>query len=477
MSSNRVEAGEAVEGDLKAVMGSNTVEGSVSHDVVAVMGGDVIDGSVGHDVTAVMGSVVVNGSVGHNVQAVMGSVTLGPKAVVRGDVISIGGTVHRSPGAIVRGRIVSQAFGAHGAPWGPTVDWNHDHGGRDWAESIHGFFHAWRWVFTLVALGLYALLALLFPGAVQRCGSVLEHRPVLTILTALNALLAVPLVFILMLITIIGIPVAVVLLPAGILLCAMVGKAGIYWLIGRSLSGGRLPPAGAVLLGGALCAVFYFVPILGLLIGFFVTLLGFGCGLAALLTSREERPPLPPAPAPAPAPAPVPDAVAVPAAPAPAATEAVPPAAAAAPAAGAPAPVDAAALPRAGFWIRMAALFIDAVIVSAACGSLFAPHFYSFTSGIHLSGVNEMLPLAAYGAIMWKFKGTTIGGMIFGLRVVRLDGKPVEWETVIVRALACFLSTFLWLGFIWIAFDGEKQSWHDKIAGTVVIRTPGVSLV
>jgi len=39
------------------------------------------------------------------------------------------------------------------------------------------------------------------------------------------------------------------------------------------------------------------------------------------------------------------------------------------------------------------------------------------------------------------------------------------------------LSLILWLGFIWIAFDPEKQSWHDKIAGTVVVRTKGVSLV
>jgi uncharacterized RDD family membrane protein YckC len=34
------------------------------------------------------------------------------------------------------------------------------------------------------------------------------------------------------------------------------------------------------------------------------------------------------------------------------------------------------------------------------------------------------------------------------------------------------------LGFIWIAFDDGKQAWHDKIAGTVVVRvTKGVSLV
>jgi uncharacterized RDD family membrane protein YckC len=54
----------------------------------------------------------------------------------------------------------------------------------------------------------------------------------------------------------------------------------------------------------------------------------------------------------------------------------------------------------------------------------------------------------------------------------------VDWVTVIVRALACFFSIVAaGLGFIWIAFDREKQGWHDKIAGTVVVRLPRASLV
>ena len=36
-----------------------------------------------------------------------------------------------------------------------------------------------------------------------------------------------------------------------------------------------------------------------------------------------------------------------------------------------------------------------------------------------------------------------------------------------------FLSLFVaGLGFIWVAFDDEKQSWHDKIAGTTIVRVP-----
>jgi uncharacterized RDD family membrane protein YckC len=88
------------------------------------------------------------------------------------------------------------------------------------------------------------------------------------------------------------------------------------------------------------------------------------------------------------------------------------------------------------------------------------------------------LAIAIYAAVMWKMKGATIGGIVFGLQVVRLDDKPIEWETAIVRTLGCFLSAIaLGLGFFWIAFDSEKQAWHDKIAGTVVVRVKGKSLI
>jgi uncharacterized RDD family membrane protein YckC len=71
------------------------------------------------------------------------------------------------------------------------------------------------------------------------------------------------------------------------------------------------------------------------------------------------------------------------------------------------------------------------------------------------------------------------GGTVFDLRVVRLDGRQIDWETAIIHALSCFLSLAVaGLGFFWIAFDDAHQAWHDKIAGTVVVRVPkGVPLL
>jgi uncharacterized RDD family membrane protein YckC len=111
--------------------------------------------------------------------------------------------------------------------------------------------------------------------------------------------------------------------------------------------------------------------------------------------------------------------------------------------------------------IRMGALIIDIILVGIIANM------------IPGSGDIGLLAIATYGALMWKLKGTTIGGIICNLRVVRLDGREMDWPTAIVRALGCFLSLFaVFLGFLWIIFDPERQAWHDKIAGTIVVRAP-----
>jgi uncharacterized RDD family membrane protein YckC len=131
-----------------------------------------------------------------------------------------------------------------------------------------------------------------------------------------------------------------------------------------------------------------------------------------------------------------------------------------------PPPVSWATLPRAGFWIRVAASLLDAILISVAAAM------------IHLAWLFLLL-FAAYCIVLWALKGTTIGGIICGLKLVRLDDRPVDWTVAIVRGLAGFLSlAVLGLGFMWVAFDDEKQSWHDKIAGTTIVKMPkGVSLI
>ena len=127
---------------------------------------------------------------------------------------------------------------------------------------------------------------------------------------------------------------------------------------------------------------------------------------------------------------------------------------------------EALAFPKASFWERMGAGFLDVVLVGIV-GAL-----------AHVTPLGFLVALA-YFAGMWTWKGTTVGGIVLGLKVVRLDGQPVTFAVALVRALGAAFSAFvLFLGFLWIAWDSDKQGWHDKIAGTVVLRLPrGTPLV
>jgi uncharacterized RDD family membrane protein YckC len=338
--------------------------------------------------------------------------------------------------------------------------------GRPLAFGPHLHF---LWLANVCLIAIYALLALLFPGGIKKCGETLAQRPGITFLTGFLTLIGLPVLFILLCVTIVGIPVALVVLPLGIVASVIFGKAAVYAFVGHAIAGKQVHPSLAVLLGAVVAVVLYLVPIIGLALWMLVGFVGYSCALTTLFSSSKAAPAAVPPAAPAASVTPVPAVAAalVPqeastAAPqppvAPPVVEPVPPVVAAS-----VAKVSEAALPRAGFWVRMVALLIDAILIG----------IFTRMSGFFLP------VLAIYGAILWKLRGSTIGGIIFGLKVVRLDGQSMEWVTVIVRALACFLSLIcIGLGFIWIGFDLEKQGWHDKIAGTVVVRLPkGVSLV
>ena len=395
----------------------------------------------------------------------MGNVELGPHAEIGGNVVSVLGIVRRDPAAIVHGGVQNILAGDFG---GFTAL-------RTWITHcllygrplglVSGI--GWAWGLALGFLAFYVCLALLCRPAIDRCVQTFESQPGQTLLAAIVAMLLWPVLLVLLCVTLIGIA-AVPFVVAAIVCAVLFGKAVMLAWIGGRITGpaafGAGHPAFAVLVGGAVVLALYIVPVVGFLAYNLLGILGFGAVVYTLILAGRARQSSKAEPAPAGvSPSPV-DAAAststVPplAEPAPAAPEEPRAAVSAAPAA----PLATASMPRAGFWIRMAALFIDIVLVFFAMSVL--------GHGVHL----HLLVLAAYGAVMWKLRGSTVGGIIFDLKVVRLDGRAVDWETVIVRALGCFLSLAVaGLGFIWIAFDGGNQAWHDKIAGTVVVRVPG----
>lgn len=67
--------------------------------------------------------------------------------------------------------------------------------------------------------------------------------------------------------------------------------------------------------------------------------------------------------------------------------------------------------------------------------------------------------------------GQTIGKMIFGLRVVRVDGQPLTFFRALARTISYALSAIpFFLGFFWVGITSSKRSWHDRISGTMVVR-------
>ena len=68
-------------------------------------------------------------------------------------------------------------------------------------------------------------------------------------------------------------------------------------------------------------------------------------------------------------------------------------------------------------------------------------------------------------------RGQTVGKMALSIRVVGLqDGAPIGYGRAFVRQLVRIISGLVFgLGYFWMLWDKEKQTWHDKAAGSVVV--------
>jgi len=69
-------------------------------------------------------------------------------------------------------------------------------------------------------------------------------------------------------------------------------------------------------------------------------------------------------------------------------------------------------------------------------------------------------------------RGATIGKQIMKLKVIGTDGRmPIGYGNAFIRLIGKMISSIvIFLGYIWIIFDKEKQGWHDKIANTFVVK-------
>jgi uncharacterized RDD family membrane protein YckC len=135
----------------------------------------------------------------------------------------------------------------------------------------------------------------------------------------------------------------------------------------------------------------------------------------------------------------------------------------------------------AGFWVRVGAMLVDAVIVMIALlvplSFIYGESYWTDTQLIY--GFWDLLLqyIVPFVATIWFWirHRATPGKMATKLQVVdATTGDNLSVGQAIGRYFAYLVSALpLCLGFIWIGIDKRNQGWHDKLAGTVVIRKTG----
>jgi uncharacterized RDD family membrane protein YckC len=135
----------------------------------------------------------------------------------------------------------------------------------------------------------------------------------------------------------------------------------------------------------------------------------------------------------------------------------------------------------AGFWVRVGAMIIDTVLIMVvlipALVAIYGWAYFEAANSRLFAGPADFLlswvaPAVAV-IVFWIYRQATPGKMALSIRIVdAATGSPPSTGQCVGRYFAYFVSIFpLGLGLLWVAFDKRKQGWHDKLAGTVVVRS------
>jgi uncharacterized RDD family membrane protein YckC len=132
----------------------------------------------------------------------------------------------------------------------------------------------------------------------------------------------------------------------------------------------------------------------------------------------------------------------------------------------------------AGFWIRVAAALIDTVlfviVFSIPLTFIYGMDYWNpqrQVEGMWDILIQYIAPIAITVWFWTKYSGTP-GKMALRLRVLDVHtGEAISTPKAIGRYLGYYVSALpILLGFFWVGIDKKKQGFHDKLAGTVVVR-------
>lgn len=141
-----------------------------------------------------------------------------------------------------------------------------------------------------------------------------------------------------------------------------------------------------------------------------------------------------------------------------------------------PPPIELLPIRFAGFWMRFWAYLLDLIVIGSINRILINPIFRFFDVSLYESSMLAPISIVsavtfyAYFVLMTKYYGQTLGKMVFGLKVVNLDGTHLSWSTVLFRELiGRYISVTIFVLYIIVAFLPKKQGIHDLFVDTTVI--------
>jgi uncharacterized RDD family membrane protein YckC len=124
--------------------------------------------------------------------------------------------------------------------------------------------------------------------------------------------------------------------------------------------------------------------------------------------------------------------------------------------------------PRAGFFPRFGAALIDWVILFVV--GLVLPAVLGRVAG---TAVGILIGISYFGYLEGSASGQTLGKRALGIRVIDYrTGGPIGFGRAVLRYFARIISTLpCLLGYFWMLWDKERQTWHDKLISDVVVPT------
>ncbi len=272
------EPGVAIFGDV------HVAKGEVHHEDVVCIGGKVtIDGTVEGEVVVVGGKLEFNGEA-EQVVTVLSDATFGPGANVNGQMVHVLGTLESSPEA---------RFGESPVDIGSRLPRGIQ---RMVSGGIIGLLVLLRFIELLISGLIVLVIALLVPERIERMSESFDERWPGSLGFGLLSCVAVVVLVIVLAVTLIGIPLAV-LVGIGAKIIGLMGVTAILLLLGKKLGSqtGILQDQpsilGAVMLGFALVAIIRFIPIVGELVWLIFSILGLGLAVITRLGSQATEAP------------------------------------------------------------------------------------------------------------------------------------------------------------------------------------------